>query len=205
MKGRGSNYGWLLPVGIVIALVAIFGKLPSLMVTGGIVLGGLLVIVAIAMFFALKGSNDEANLKIGGEAVDPEDAAVMAQARKELTNLRMLNARTTETDIRTASNEICASMDKILSALKADPTRISSARMFLQYYLPTQKSILTKYHQIAESGVAHADLKEKVLAHLTDIKTATDKQLENIYENDMMDISAEMELMNISIKEDGLL
>ncbi len=76
--------------------------------------------------------------------------------------------------------------------------------MFLQYFLPPKKYILTQYHQIAASGMEHADLKEKVMNHLADIKTATEKQLSNVYEDDMMDISAEMELMNVSIKEDGL-
>ena len=42
------------------------------------------------------------------------------------------------------------------------------------------------------------------MTHLADIKTATEKQLSNVYEDDMLDISAEMELMNVSIKEDGL-
>lgn len=201
---NGSAFSWLIPLGVVIALVALFGKLPSLVITGGIVMGVLLVVVAAIMFISLKNSNDEAKHKAEVAGMDPADAEVMAQARKELTSLRVLNARIREPEIRNASNEICGIMEKVLSALKMEPSRIGDAQMFLQYYMPTQKSILSKYHQISESGVEHAELKEKVMAHLADIKTATEKQLANVYENDMMDISAEMELMNYSIKEDGL-
>nr|MBQ6241632.1 5-bromo-4-chloroindolyl phosphate hydrolysis family protein [Lachnospiraceae bacterium] len=203
-RNNGSAFAWLIPVGVIIALVAIFGKMPSLVVTGGIVMGALLVLVAVIMFISLKTSNDEAKQKTVDMNMDPADAAVLSQARKDLTGLRVLNARIREPEIRNASNEICGIMEKVLAALKADPARIGDAQMFLQYYLPTQKNILTKYHQIAESGVAHDELKEKVMAHLADIKTATEKQLANVYEDDMMDISAEMELMNMSIKEDGL-
>ena len=203
-KKNGSAFSWLIPVGVVIALVALFGKLPSLVITGGIVMGALLVIVAAIMFISLKNSNDEAKNKAEVAGMDPADAEVMAQARKELTSLRVLNARIREPEIRNASNEICGIMEKVLSALKTEPSRIGDAQMFLQYYMPTQKSILSKYQQISESGVEHAELKDKVMAHLADIKTATEKQLANVYENDMMDISAEMELMNYSIKEDGL-
>jgi 5-bromo-4-chloroindolyl phosphate hydrolysis protein len=203
-KNNGSVFGWLIPVGVIIALIAIFGKLPSLAVTGGIVMGALLILVAAIMFISLKTSNEEAKQKAADMNMDPADAAILSQARKELTGLRVLNARIREPEIRGASNEICGIMEKVLAALKAEPSRIGEAQMFLQYYLPTQKNILTKYHQIAESGVAHDELKEKVMAHLADIKTATEKQLANVYENDMMDISAEMELMNMSIKEDGL-
>ena len=203
-KNNGSVFGWLIPVGVIIALIAIFGKLPSLAVTGGIVMGALLILVAAIMFISLKTSNEEAKQKAADMNMDPADAAILSQARKELTGLRVLNARIREPEIRNASNEICGIMEKVLAALKAEPSRIGEAQMFLQYYLPTQKNILTKYHQIAESGVAHDELKEKVMAHLADIKTATEKLLANVYENDMMDISAEMELMNMSIKEDGL-
>lgn len=201
---NGSAFSWLIPLGVVIALVALFGKLPSLVITGGIVMGALLVIVAAIMFISLKNSNDEAKNKAEVAGMDPADAEVMAQARKELTSLRVLNARIREPEIRNASNEICGIMEKVLSALKTEPSRIGDAQMFLQYYMPTQKSILSKYQQISESGVEHAELKDKVMAHLADIKTATEKQLANVYENDMLDISAEMELMNYSIKEDGL-
>ena len=202
---NGSAFSWLIPLGVVIALVALFGKLPSLVITGGIVMGALLVIVAAIMFISLKNSHDEAKNKAEVAGMDPADAEVMAQARKELTSLRVLNARIKEPEIRNASNEICGIMEKVLSALKTEPSRIGDAQMFLQYYMPTQKSILSKYRQISESGVEHTEMKEKVMAHLADIKTATEKQLANIYENDMMDISAEMELMSYSIKEDGLI
>lgn len=203
MRGNGS-YGWLLPVGIAMLAIALLGKFKGLLLVGGIVLGAVVVLVGIILLIALKASNDEAKNKPQIQNMSEGDAAVYQTARKDLTDLRVLNARLKESDVREESNAICRTMEKILTALKEDPNRIASAQMFLQYYLPTQKNILTKYHQIAESGVAHGDLKEKVLNHLADIRTATDKQLLNVFEDDILDISAEMELMNSSIKADGL-
>ncbi|MBO4872554.1 MAG: 5-bromo-4-chloroindolyl phosphate hydrolysis family protein [Lachnospiraceae bacterium] len=202
---NGGNYGWLLPLGLIIGAAALIGNFKGLLLTGGLVLGGLLILTAVILFIALKVSGDEAKNAPEEVKMSPEDAAVYQTARKDLTELRVLNARLKESEIRSESNEICAAMEKILSALKEDPTRIASAQMFLQYYLPTQKNILTKYHQIVSSGVSHGDLKEKVMNHLADIKTATDKQLLNVFEDDMLDISAEMELMSTSIKQDGLM
>ena len=205
MRGNGGSYGWLLPLGIIIGAVALIGNFKGLLLTGGLVLGGLLILIAVIMFIALKVSGDEAKNAPAEVQMSPADAAVYQAARKDLTELRVLNSRLKEGEIRTESNAICTVMEKILTALKEDPTRIASAQMFLQYYLPTQKNILTKYHQIVSSGVSHADLKEKVMNHLADIKTATDKQLLNVFEDDMLDISAEMELMSTSIKQDGLM
>ena len=206
MKGNGGgSYGWLLPLGLVIGAAALGGNFKGLLLTGGLVLGGLLILTAVILFIALKVSGEEAKNAPAEAQMSPEDAAVYQAARKDLTELRVLNARLKESDVRTESNEICTVMEKILTALKEDPARIASAQMFLQYYLPTQKNILTKYHQISSSGVSHDDLKEKVMNHLADIKTATDKQLLNVFEDDMLDISAEMELMSTSIKQDGLM
>lgn len=203
MRGNGS-YGWLLPVGIAMLAIALLGKFKGLLLVGGIVLGAVVVLVGIILLIALKTSNDEAKNKPQIQNMSEGDAAVYQAARRDLTDLRVLNARLKEYDVREESNAICGTMEKILTALKEDPNRIASAQMFLQYYLPTQKNILTKYHQIVESGVAHEDLKKKVMNHLADIKTATDKQLLNVFEDDILDISAEMELMNSSIKADGL-
>ena len=204
MKGNGG-YGWLLPAGLIIGAIALLGNFKGLLLTGGLLLGGLLIMVALVMFIALKVSGDEAKTAAEAPEMSPEDAAIYQAARKDLTELRVLNARLKESDVRSASNEICTAMEKILTALKEDPSRVASAQMFLQYYLPTQKNILTKYHQIVSGGVSHGDLKEKVMNHLADIKTAADKQLLNVFEDDMLDISAEMELMSTSIKQDGLL
>ena len=205
MRGNGGNYGWLLPLGLVIGAVALIGNFKGLLLTGGLLLGGLLVLIAVIMFIALKVSGDEAKNAPAELQMSPEDAAVYQAARKDLTELRVLNSRLKESDLRAESNAICTIMEKILTALKEDPTRIASAQMFLQYYLPTQKNILTKYHQIVSSGLSHDDLREKVMNHLADIKTATEKQLLNVFEDDMLDISAEMELMSSSIKQDGLM
>ena len=92
-KNNGSVFGWLIPVGVIIALIAIFGKLPSLAVT------------------------EEAKQKAADMNMDPADAAILSQARKELTGLRVLNARIREPEIRNASNEICGIMENVLAAL----------------------------------------------------------------------------------------
>ena len=44
-----------------------------------------------------------------------------------------------------------------------------------------------------------------VLACLGNIKTAMDKQHENLFSDDVMDITAEMEVMNMILKGEGLL
>ncbi|MBQ4424488.1 MAG: 5-bromo-4-chloroindolyl phosphate hydrolysis family protein [Lachnospiraceae bacterium] len=205
MSGNnGSGFGWLIGIGAALLIASLLGGAGALLVTGGVVLAALLAMVVIAVVFAFKDNGETSSGKNKTPLTD-EQAQTLSEARHELTELRILNARIDNLAIRNKSNEICAIMEKVLTALREEPSRISNAQMFLQYYLPTQKNILKKYEQIEESGLNVKELSRKVLTHLTDIRTATEKQLENLYEDDMFDISAEMELMNTSCKEDGLL
>ena len=103
------------------------------------------------------------------------------------------------------SEEICGIADKILRALKEQPKDIPSARQFLNYYLPTLGSILLKYVQVEESGMPTAELTENIITCLGDIKIAMEKQYANLFEDDMLDLSVEMEALTLACKRDGLL
>ena len=167
-------------------------------------------ILSIIQFFvfAFKGSAEDAKnaAKNGRAILTPEEAQTLATARHQVTEIRILNTKIDDAEIRRRSNEVCDIMDKILAAMKEDPKKIADGQMFLQYYLPTQKEILTKYEHIEESGIeAKYQLAEKVLRHLKDIREATQKQLGNVFDNDVFDVDAEIELMKESMKQDGLM
>ena len=207
--GGGSSTGILAVIAVIALLFGIFGGGISgvLAVLGG-ALGLIVLIVAAVLFFAFKGAADDAKnaQKNGRVILSTEEAQTLANARHLVTDIRILNTKIDDLEIRRRSNEVCDIMDKILHAMHEDPKKIDNGQMFLQYYLPTQKEILAKYEQIEESGIeAKTQLAEKVLEHLYDIKTATQKQLGNVYDDDVFDVDAEIELMKQSMREDGLM
>ncbi len=204
--GGNSSMGVFLGIGLIAMLFGAFGGVSGLLTVLGIGLGAVLIIVALVVIFAIKGSQEDAE---NGREVKPlseEDAEILSDARRELLELRRLNAKIDSLAVREKSGEICSVSEKLLKAMKEDPSRIPAGQMFLQYNLPTQRSILRKYEQIEESGTAEgAELEQKLLLHLDEMKTAADNQLARIFENDFCDISAELELLSLSCREDGLL
>ena len=208
-NGGGSSSGILALAAVAILLIGLFGGgISAVLGVLGIAFGAIILIVAAVMFFAFKGSADEAkNAEKNSRAIlTSEEAQTLAAARHQVTEIRMLNTRIDDVEIRRRSNEVCDIMDKILAAMKEDPKKIAAGQMFLQYYLPTQKEILTKYEQIEESCIeAKDELAEKVMSHLKDIREATQKQLGNVFDNDVFDVDAEIELMKESMKQDGLM
>ena len=207
-NGGGSSSGVLIAITVAALLIGIFGGgLSAVLGVLGIAFGAIVLLVAAVMFFAFKGSAEDAKnaAKNGRAILTPEEAQTLATARHQVTEIRILNTKIDDAEIRRRSNEVCDIMDKILAAMKEDPKKITDGQMFLQYYLPTQKEILSKFEHIEESGIeAKYQLAEKVLHHLKDIKKATQKQLGNVFDNDVFDEDAEIELMKESMKQDGL-
>ena len=106
---------------------------------------------------------------------------------------------------RTLSTEICVTIERIFRTLKEKPDQISSLRPFFNYYLPTLEKILVKYKEIESSGVPTEEITQSTITCLEDIKMATEKQYNNLFENDILDLTVEMEVLTQICKRDGLL
>ncbi len=148
----------------------------------------------------------------GTEEHDPEapkltveQENILTKGRANLLQLRMIITKIKDPEIHQTSNEICDINDKILKTLREKPDKIPQVRQFLNYYLPTLGEILVKYERIEKSGVPAEKSEKKVEKYLADIKRAMEKQYENLYEDDKLDLSVEMEAMTIAAKSDGLI
>ena len=158
----------------------------------------ILLLVILVIFFAFQKTDNKGNLT-------DEQAAIFSKGRANLMELRRITMRIRSNEIRSLSNQICATAEKILKTLKEKPDSIPAQRQFFNYYLPTLGSILTKYLRVEKSDVPSQNMEENVVSYLKDIKNAMDKQYENLFENDILDLSVEMEAMTIACKRDGLL
>lgn len=166
-----------------------------------VVLGSILILV-----LALKSSNREAKFKASTtNTISDENAAMLKSGRESLMVLRKKILRIHNSAIHEKATQICNVMDKILQTLREKQDKISDVRQFFNYYMPTLDSILTKYQRIEESGTLTDDMTEKVVAYLVTIKGAMDKQYENLFKEDRLDMSVDMEAMTMACKRDGLI
>ncbi len=203
---NSSSFG-IIGFGAVIAAVLFFtakGLFPVL--TGilkaflGIVAVGVIVIVVAVIYFAFRKSDAKE-----AESVKAKDNSQLAKGRSSLMELRNLGIRIKNSDVRKLNEEICSNVDKIISTLKKQPDDIEKLRQFFNYYLPTLTSILQKFVAIEESGVPAENIVHSTINCLGDIKKATEKQYAALFDNDMLDMSVEMEALTVACKRDGLL
>ncbi|MBO4289659.1 MAG: 5-bromo-4-chloroindolyl phosphate hydrolysis family protein [Lachnospiraceae bacterium] len=134
-----------------------------------------------------------------------EQENILSKGRTNLLELRKIITKIKDPEIHQMSNEICDVNEKILKTLREKPDKIPQVRQFLNYYLPTLGEILVKYERIERSGVPAQKSEEKVEKYLVDIKKAMEKQYENLYDDDKLDLSVEMEAMTMAAKSDGLI
>ena len=161
----------------------------------------LLIVAIIAVFVirALQKSNTP-------EAIAKKERdGILAKGRSNLVQLRSMTMSIRNEQVRAASTEVCDAVDSILKTLKSQPEDIPAVRQFFNYYLPTMGNILTKFVKVEQSGVAMGDMPENALSCLGDIKKAMERQYANLFEDDMLDLSVEMEALSIAVRRDGLL
>ena len=134
-----------------------------------------------------------------------EQMRILSKGRTHLTELRALSARIANINVRKRSEDVCNEIEKILNALQTQPEDISRVRQFFNYYLPTLGNILLKYLRIEEGGAVREDTTVKVMSCLREIQSAMEKQHAAIYDNDLVDLTVEMEALTMACKRDGLL
>lgn len=105
-------------------------------------------------------------------------------------------------------NEICTTSNKIIDTLSKKPEKLGQANNFLKYYLPITIKILNRYDEIENQKLNTNESNKfmKSVQDMTDkIKEAFHKQLNNMYQSEMIDTDAEIKVFENLLKSDGFI
>ncbi len=102
--------------------------------------------------------------------------------------------------------ETCA--EKIFDYIAEHPEDAPQIRKFMDYYLPTLLKLLNSYNTLKEQGITG----EHIDTTMTDIEgifhtmaIAFEKQLDNLFEDDALDISADITVLKNMMAQEGIL
>ncbi|MBQ6835139.1 MAG: 5-bromo-4-chloroindolyl phosphate hydrolysis family protein [Lachnospiraceae bacterium] len=187
-----------------ILLFVIRSHVPSLANALFIIIGAcmilLLLFVSIVMYFALRNPKTS-NSQNDSDKIKP----LMNNGRQSLIKLRSLSMEIKNSHVRKINNDICNIIERIFRTLKEHPEQIDSLRQFFHYYLPTLEKILIKYKSFETQGLPSAKITQSTITCLQDIKTAMEKLYNNLFEDDILDLTVEIEVLRQICKRDGLL
>ncbi|MGN1333378.1 MAG: 5-bromo-4-chloroindolyl phosphate hydrolysis family protein [Lachnospiraceae bacterium] len=205
MKDTSSGaLGILGMAGAVILFLVLRKFFPTLstilLVVFGIILLLIILLVILVIYFSRQKPKEKE-----GSRITEDTEAVLARGRSNLMEIRRLQVQIRNSRIRALSEEICRVAERILRTLKSQPEDIPGVRQFLNYYLPTLGNILLKYERVEKSGIPTDNMEENVIDCLEKIKNAMDRQYANLFNNDILDLSVEMEVLTQACKRDGLL
>ena len=96
---------------------------------------------------------------------------------------------------------------KILAYQRNNPSKAAELRQFLNYYLPTTLKILRAYAQMDAQGVEGENIsaaKKRIEEMMDKVVEGFEKQLDQLFQTDAMDITTDVEVLERMLDKDGL-
>ena len=96
---------------------------------------------------------------------------------------------------------------KIFKLLEEQPEKSGELRSFMNYYLPQTLKILENYAKLEAQGIEGeniAEAKAKIEGTMDKVVDGYETQLDKLFANDVLDISADLKVMEQMMEKDGL-
>ena len=138
---------------------------------------------------------------------DQELDEVIRQGRASIAAIRRLNEQIPDEDISKNLSALEDLTRKIFARLEADKQHIPRCRQFLNYYLPTTIELLERYVTLQNQGLDSGDIREamgRIAGMLYTIREAFTRQLDSLFAQDVVDINAEITVMEQMLQAQGL-
>ena len=90
--------------------------------------------------------------------------------------------------------------------MAGQPAKLPQLRRFLNYYLPTTQKLLNSYAEFEEAGVSGENLnqaKAKIQSTMDSIVAGFERQLDELYRADAMDIDSDIRVMETMLRRDS--
>lgn len=141
------------------------------------------------------------------EPADPELAALKKERDRAVSEIRRLNDAIEDKEISDRIDHIELIAGKIFDYLLEHPEKKTLVRRFLDYYLPTTIKLLNQYDRMDSLGVSGENIdktKGRIRAMLDTVCSAFDKQLDSLFQDESMDVSADITVLEQMMAQEGL-
>lgn len=128
-----------------------------------------------------------------------------------IVEIDLLNDSIEDKKISDELDLIKTNLKKMIEKLRTDKDpkdREIQLEQFLDYYLPTTVKILDSYRKIEKqelTGENAVETKKRVSETLPIIRRAFEKELDNMYKNEMLDITTDIDVLESLLAQEGLL
>ena len=106
-----------------------------------------------------------------------------------------------------AGNQLELLCGEIFRTVHDRPEKAPQIRKFMDYYLPTTLKIVSTYRVISERGVAGSEIiaaRQRIEDALGTVIKGCQKLLSKLYQDDVLDITTDIDVLEQMLKRDGL-
>ncbi len=133
---------------------------------------------------------------------------LIKRGQQMLSQIREENDKIPDPELSDKIDRLTDIANRIFRTVAEQPGKAPQIRRFMDYYLPTTLKMLAGYHKMDERQVtgATADATRRQIEDAMDvILKAFGKQLDTLYQDDMIDLSTDIDVLETLLKQDGLI
>ena len=138
---------------------------------------------------------------------NPELDKMIEDGKKAIAEMKRLDDNIADPTISAQIVRLQQLAGKIFAQVEQNPEKLPQIRKFMNYYLPTTLKIHNAYDRMGEQGVAGENITStmhKVEGMMDTIIKAFEKQLDNLFGAEAMDISTDMVVLENMMAREGL-
>jgi len=137
---------------------------------------------------------------------DEQADAVILKGQEMLHQIRAENDAITDEALSGQMDELERLCVQIFTTVAERPHKAGVIRKFMSYYLPTTLKILASYRTMTERGVSADEMtaaRNDATRAMSMVLTACQKQLDNLYQDTILDVSTDIDVLEQMMKRDG--
>lgn len=138
---------------------------------------------------------------------NPELDAVIRQGRRAVSRLQEINDDIPDYKISAQLKQIEILTASVIDQVEQKEDKLKQVDQFVNYYLPTTIRLLEQYVQLQNVGLKGeniASAMNKIEEMLDKVIVAFQKQLDSLFERDVVDITADIRVMEQMMAAEGL-
>ena len=141
------------------------------------------------------------------EKLPPELQSVIYQGKRAIADIRRLNDEIPDERISAQIDLIERLTAQIFDCVRKNPKKLSQIRQFLNYYLPTTIKLMEQYVTLQNQSLKTENITEgmqKIEDLLDKVIIAFQRQLDALFEAEVVDITADIRVMEQMMASEGL-
>lgn len=150
-----------------------------------------------------KRELEQAKIQENPDGID----AVIAEGRGWIQKIREANDALPGQEISDKLSQLETVTGKIFACVEKHPEKLPEIRRFMNYYLPTTVKLVGSYREFENQPVQGENIqtaKKEILDILDTVNGAFASLLDSLFQNDAIDISADISVLKTMLAQEGL-